>query len=221
MRAKYEERYFMPTPLQLSIGFIGNLAMTLIIVRGIYYPAARKSKHVFTLIAFNSFVFIMMSVLMSVELGIGTAFGLFALFSVLRYRTEPMGTRDMTYLFILICLPVINALPLMVDGGVGTIMVGNVALIGLLYALERGWGFNRNSNGVKLQKQRVIYACNELLRPENRDSLLAEMCHKTGLPVTRVKVDKINLIENLAELTLYYPSEDESNESTTLEELDE
>jgi hypothetical protein len=91
----------------------------------------------------------------------------------------------------------------------------------LLYALERGWGFKGNGKGAKLQTQRVIYTRNELLRPENYDSLLAEMRHETGLPVTRVKVGKIDLIRNSAELTLYYLSVDESNRSATSKGMDE
>lgn len=203
----------MPTPLQFSLGFCFNLLITLLIVRGIYYPTERKKKQTFTLIAFNSVVFVMMTILTTVELGIGTAFGLFALFSVLRYRTDPMNTRDMTYLFVLIGLPVINAVPLMPrapTNAMPTVIVGNLFLVFLLFALEKGWGFDKNNKGVvkvKLQTQKIIYPRNDLLRPENYEALLETLRKETGLPIVEIKRGKLDMIENLAELTLLY-SED-------------
>lgn len=200
----------MPSPIQFSLGFCFNLLVTLLIVRGIYFPTQRKKKQTFTLIAFNSVVFLMMTILTSVELGIGTAFGLFALFSVLRYRTAPMSTRDMTYLFVLIGLPVINAVPLMAGSPpnvMPTVVIGNISLIILLFVLEKGWGFEKSSKKntqVQLQTQKVIYPRNDLLRPENHDALLEDLRKETGLPVVNVKVDKLDMIENTANLTLLY-----------------
>ena len=99
----------MFTPIELLIGFTVNFLIALFIVRFIYYPVKQNKNYVFTFIAFNTVIFFVMSLLSSIELSIGAGFGLFAIFSVLRYRTNPMPPRDMTYLFVLIGLPVINA----------------------------------------------------------------------------------------------------------------
>lgn len=92
----------------LFLGFAFNLAIALAIVRFIYYPAQPNKNYVFTFLAFNTIIYFIMSVLSTAEIGVGVGFGLFAIFSVLRYRTDTMATREMTYLFVLAGLPVVN-----------------------------------------------------------------------------------------------------------------
>ena len=94
----------------LFLGFGLNLLVAVAIVRFIYYPARHSKNFVFTFLAFNTIIYFVMSLLTSAELGVGVGFGLFAIFSVLRYRTNTMSTREMTYLFILIALPVLNSI---------------------------------------------------------------------------------------------------------------
>ena len=95
--------------LSLFVGFAVNLLVALVIVRFIYYPANPNKNYVFTYLAFNNIIYFVMSFLTSAELSLGVGFGLFAIFSVLRYRTSTMSTREMTYLFIVIALPVMNS----------------------------------------------------------------------------------------------------------------
>lgn len=205
----------MPTFVPFITGFVANLAITLVIVVGIYYPATPRKNHAFTLIGFNTVVFMMMVVLTSVELGLGTAFGLFALFSILRYRSVTLDTRDMTYLFILIGLPVINAVPLMPGDGfraIPTVVAGNIALILLLYALE--WqraGSKAKGYTPKPKSQKIIHPRNELLRPENYDQLVKSLEHETGFQITRVKIEQIDLVQNNAELKIFYIPVESSN----------
>lgn len=92
------------TVTELFTGFGVNLLVALLIVRFIYYPARQDKNYVFTFLAFNTIIYFVMSFLATAELGVGVGFGLFAIFSVLRYRTITMSTRDMTYLFIVIAL---------------------------------------------------------------------------------------------------------------------
>ena len=97
------------TLAELFTGFGVNLLVALLIVRFIYYPARQDQNYVFTFLAFNTIIYFVMSFLATAELGVGVGFGLFAIFSVLRYRTITMSTRDMTNLFIVIALPVLNS----------------------------------------------------------------------------------------------------------------
>lgn len=200
----------MPSPLQFLVGFAGNLLITLTIVRGLYFPGApRRRQQAFTLITFSSLVFLLVIVLLSVELGIGTAFGLFALFSILRFRSEPMSTRDLTYFFILIGLSLINAAPLMSIGFDWlTVLTGNVVIVVLLFILEQGWGFNspKRKRKPKRLSQKVVYPRDDLLRPENKEQLIAKMHAETGLQVVEVEVGKIDMVNDVAELTLFYPA---------------
>ena len=86
-----------------------NLLVALLVVRFVYYPATQDKTYVFTFLAFNTVIYFVLGLLTSANLSVGVGFGLFAIFSVLRYRTDEMPIREMTYLFILIALPVMNS----------------------------------------------------------------------------------------------------------------
>ncbi len=181
----------------LFLGFALNLAIAVLIVRFIYYPANPSKNYVFTFLAFNTIIYFVMSVLSTAEIGVGVGFGLFAIFSVLRYRTDPMATREMTYLFVLIGLPVINSVMLQ-EGGWVALAALNAVIVVLLFVLEREWGFQYFS------AKSVRYERLELIRPENHQALLADLRARTGLPVTRVEIGSIDLINDSARLKIYY-----------------
>lgn len=185
------------TTLTLFSGFVVNLLIAFLIVRFIYYPARQDKNYVFTFLAFNTIIYFVMSFLTSAELTIGVGFGLFAIFSVLRYRTTTMSTREMTYLFIMIALPVMNSV-LIRENNWGGLLGANGAVITVLFMLEQEWGFHYES--AKLIKYEQI----ELIKPENHDLLLADLRERTGLPVKRVAIGSIDFLKDAAELTIYY-----------------
>ena len=187
----------MFTSTELLLGFAANLFVALVIVRFIYYPVKQNKNYVFTFIAFNTIIFFVMSLLTTIELSVGAGFGLFAIFSVLRYRTNPMPARDMTYLFILIGLPVINS-SLLAGAGWNAVLIANTAVIAVLYLLENGWGFHYE------QSQRITYERIDLIRPENYDLLLADLCQRTGLPIKRIEIGQINFMRDSAEIKVFY-----------------
>ena len=145
-----------------------------------------------------------MSLLTSVELSIGAGFGLFAIFSVLRYRTNPMPARDMTYLFVLIGLPVINA-GLLAGAGWAAVVIANGAIIAVLYVLEKGWGFHYE------QSQRITYERVDLVKRENYGLLLEDLRQRTGLPIKRVEIGHINYLRDATEIKIYYEDSAEGN----------
>ncbi|HRE28014.1 MAG TPA: DUF4956 domain-containing protein, partial [Anaerolineales bacterium] len=167
--------------IDLFLGFALNLAIAVLIVRFIYFPASRSKNYVFTFLAFNTIIYFVMSVLAGAEIAVGVGFGLFAIFSVLRYRTNTMATREMTYLFVLIGLPVMNSV--LQGEGEWAMLVGlNAAVVATLFVLEREWGFNYSS------AKSIRYERLDLVRPENHQALLADLRTRTGLPVTRVEI---------------------------------
>jgi hypothetical protein len=181
----------------LGAGF--NLAVALAIVRGIYYPATRDKGHVFSFLAFNTMIFLVLSLLRSVELSVGVGFGLFAIFSVLNYRTTEMSIREMTYLFTLIALPVMNAFLLV--GGAGSlaqVLVANAVVVLLLLALEREWGFRFEAS------HRLTYDRLDLIPPAHRSALLTDLCARTGLPVKWVEIGRIDFLHDTADLKVFY-----------------
>jgi hypothetical protein len=188
---------FMTTAISLLIGFTVNLLIAFIIVRFIYYPSKQNKNYVFTFIAFNTIIFFVMSLLTSIEIGVGAGFGMFAIFSVLRYRTNPMPPREMTYLFIMIALPVANSV-LMGNGNWDQVLVGNGLIVGVIYILEQGWGFHYE------RSQTIVFDDLELVKPENYDRLLGNLRQRTGLPVKRWELGRLNFVKDTAEIKIYY-----------------
>ena len=123
------------------LSFAFNFMVAFLIVRFIYYPVKRNRNYIFTFLAFNTIIFFVLSLLSGIDLSIGFGFGLFAIFSVLRYRTNPIPIRDMTYLFVLIGLPVMNSI-LVNESGYVQLLAANITIMVVLYLLEKGIGFH-------------------------------------------------------------------------------
>lgn len=174
-----------------------NLIFSLIVVRGIYYPHRRAQDYVFTFMAFSVVVYLIMGLFTSVELSIGAGFGLFALFSVLRYRTDTVPIREMTYLFVIIALPILNSI-LFGSGQYVNLVLSNLMIILVLWILEKKWGFRYE------QCKLVRYERIELVRADMRDELIADLRDRTGLPVTKVEVVEIDYLRDSADLMISY-----------------
>lgn len=181
----------------LIVGALLNLAIAFLIVRFIYYPRTREKKYVFTFLAFNTIIYFVLSLLGSSELGVGVGFGLFAIFSVLRYRTDPIPIREMTYLFIIIALPVVNSV-VVASGAYWKLAVADGLTTALLYILEREWGFRYELSS------RVAYDKIDLIVPERHQELLADLRERTGLAIKRVEIGRMDFIHDSAEVTVYY-----------------
>jgi hypothetical protein len=174
-----------------------NLVVAVVIVRFIYYPRTRDQEYVFTFLAFNTVIYFVLALLRSTDLGVGVGFGLFAIFSVLRYRTDPIPIREMTYLFIIIALPVVNSM-IGTDDAVWKLLVADGIVIGLMVVLEREWGFHFEASS------RVTYDQIALIVPERREELLADLRDRTGLPVKRVEIGRLDFLRDSAEMRIYY-----------------
>jgi hypothetical protein len=186
--------------LALYMGGAGlNLLIALLVVRFIYYPVTQDKRYVLTFVTFSTITYFVLGLLTSVDLSIGVGFGLFAIFSVLRYRTDEMPAREMTYLFVFIALPIMNSV--LMDGGeVTKLLLSNGLVVIVLFVLERGWGFNFE------ESQRVIYDRIELVTPERRAELLEDLKARTGLTISAVEVRRIDLLRDIAELRVSYSS---------------
>lgn len=179
----------------LSFGF--NLLVVLLVVRFIYYPSSHKKTYVFTFLAFNTIIYFVLSFMNSIEIGVGVGFGLFAIFSILRYRTNPIPIREMTYLFIIAALPVMNSAG--ASGGIWPeLVVANVTILAILWVLEREWGFHYETS------KRVIYEKIELIHPNRRAELIADLEMRTGLKIRQIVVGKVDFLRDVAYLKVYY-----------------
>ena len=183
--------------LYFMLGAALNFVVALLIVRFVYYPATQDKTYVFTFLAFNTVIYFVLGLLTSATLSVGVGFGLFAIFSVLRYRTDEMPIREMTYLFILIALPVMNSV-MVLDSALPYLLVSNVAIMTVLFVLEKEWGFHFE------RSKRIVYDRIDLITPENSERLLANLHERTGLAVKRVETRRIDFLHDSAEMVIYY-----------------
>jgi len=181
-----DERFF----ISLAI----DLATVLLIIILIYYPRYHKMDYIFTYIMFNIIIFLLTFVLKYVKLSIGAAFGLFAVFSMLRYRTAGLTPKDMTYLFIFIAIGLLCGIQL--EPYKLGVLQGVVVLLTFI--------FDGNFLIRQEQYRNIQYEKIELIKPENREALLADLKQRTGLNIHRVTINKINFLKDCAVVRVYY-----------------
>ncbi len=193
--------------VNFTLGFLLNFVVALIIVRFIYYPRTKDKRFVFTFLAFNMIIYFVLSLMVSIQLGIGVGFGLFAIFSVLRYRTDPMPIREMTYLFIILALPVMNSTG-MLESSWPQLMLANSMVILVLWLLENEWGFRYEVS------KHITYEKIELVPPTRRAEMIADLEARTGLKVKKVNVGKIDFLRDTAELQVLFAESDQNGWNT-------
>ena len=174
-----------------------NLAVALLIVRLIYYPTTQDKQYVLTFLTFSTVTYFVLGLLTSVDLSIGVGFGLFAIFSVLRYRTDTISAREMTYLFVVIAMAVMNSV-LATQSDYARMLASNAVIVLVMFVLEREWGFHFEAS------KRITYDRIELVLPARKEELLADLRARTGLPIRHVAVGRMDLVRDTAELTLFF-----------------
>ena len=177
-----------------------DLFFVFVLVRLIYYPIYKRRDFLFTYFMFNVITFLLCLVLRKVPIELGFALGLFAVFGILRYRTEPIGIRDLTYLFISIGLALINALSNETISVV-ELLVANTVIVGMPYVLERA--FMTSAGGEK----RLCYDRLDLLQPGREQELLEDLKTRTGLEVVRVRILRMDLLRDTADLTVFHSTQ--------------
>ena len=186
----------------LFLGLLIDLVMTGIIVLGIYYPSQKDKAYVLTFFSLNISIFLIATLFSQVEVSLGLGFGLFAIFSILRYRSDPLPVREMTYLFILMAFPVVNVVMLSEEMILETI-VSDLVILTVFFVIERALGFRYEA------RKTVTYEKIELIKPENHAALLADLRERTGLDITRCEVGKIDFLRDVAEVKIYYQANGE------------
>jgi hypothetical protein len=152
---------------------------------------------------FNILIFFICILLNSVKLKLGFAFGLFAIFGILRYRTEQLPIKEMTYLFMIIAIAIINSLT---DNKitVAEVLFTNLSIIIATYLLEKVFLIKHESRKV------ISYEKIENIKPENHGLLIDDLKSRTGLKIHRVQIGRVDFLKDTAQLRVYY-YEDESS----------
>jgi len=187
----------------LIIKLITNIIFVFIILRLIFYPVYKERDYLFTAFIINITVFLICFLLGSIKLKIGFAFGLFAVFSIIRYRTEQIPIRQMTYMFTAIIIAVLNALA---DDGVSyaELFLANLVVLSTIFLLEKNFLHSRDI--VKVIKYEKI----DLIRPENYDKLIKDLKERTGFDVQKAEIESINFLNDTSLVKIYYQYPDHS-----------
>ncbi|WP_163714755.1 DUF4956 domain-containing protein [Mangrovibacterium lignilyticum] len=183
--------------LDLLIRFTFNLLITFVIVRLIYYRKTKRKDYLFTYFLINTMIFLLAYLLSGVELKLGFAFGLFALFGILRYRTNPLQIKEMTYLFIIIGIAVVNSIS-DADLPYAEVFMANALIIGLLWVLEFAFRLSHESS------KKILYERIELINQNREEELLKDLRIRTGINIHRIEVSSINFLRDTARLVVYY-----------------
>ena len=183
--------------IELLVRSVFNFLIVGYIVRYLYYPATKNKDYLFTYLLISVTVFFLCFLLENVKLELGFALGLFAIFGIIRYRTDPIPIKEMTYLFVIIGISVMNAL---VNKKIShtEVVFTNLIFIAITYGLEKIWLLKHES------RKNITFEKIELIVPERRQELLDDLKQRTGLDITRVEVKSIDFLRDTAQLRIFF-----------------
>lgn len=175
--------------------FIINSVVALIIIRGIYYQSTKKNDYLFTYIVISAIVFLLCFLLNTIKLQLGFALGLFAIFGILRYRTITVPIKEMTYLFSIIGLAVINALT--TKAYINGLLFSNIAIIALILVLEYAFKYKQFSS------TKISYPF-ETFTLDNEEELKKELEEKLQISIHNIEIKTIHYDTKTAEIIIHY-----------------
>ena len=193
---------------KLLIAFFINFIAIMIVVRWLYYPKCKRGEFFFTYILIAISTFMLIYVLGDVKLKAGIALGLFAMFSIIRYRTEQIAIREMTYLFTIIAVSAINGLTIS-ELSIGEVIIINILFIITIVICESKLLISHYSYKV------IKYDNINLITPDKREELIADLEKRTGLKIIKVEVGAIDFLKDAAIVKMYYKSNEAGNSVDT------
>ncbi|MDD2962964.1 MAG: DUF4956 domain-containing protein [Bacteroidales bacterium] len=182
--------------LELVLRMVFNFLMLIVIVRYVYYSTARRKDYLFTYMLIGMVVFSLSYLLENVRLQLGFALGLFAVFGIIRYRTDTIPIKEMTYLFVVIGVSIINALSSGIT--IAELIFTNAVIIIILWSGEYFWMYRHESS------KTVIYDNLEYIKPQNKRLFIDDLERRTGLKINRVEVGQIDFAKDNVKLIIYY-----------------
>ena len=198
---------------ELAIRFFLNLLVCWVLVQFFYYRKSRRRDYYFTFMVFSSSMLMLLYIMGNVEVGVGLTLGLFAIFGVIRYRTETVPVREMTYLFVIIALAAMNGLApvyklvgatsanphyALSGGSVGIMAISNILVILLIWVLENGPLLKHTSTKL------VLYDRIDLIVPEKRAELIADLEKRIGVKVLNLEVGHVDFLKDAAFIKVFY-----------------
>lgn len=174
-----------------------NIIVLTLIIRFLYYRRTKRKDYLFTYYMISIIVFFLCFTMKKFELDLGMALGLFAIFGIIRYRTDPIGIKEMTYLFVVIGVSVMNALANK-KMSYSELLLANIIVISATATLEYFWHLKQEVTKV------IIYEQIENIKPENYHHLIEDLENRTGIKINKAEVGSIDFMKDTAKVTIHY-----------------
>ena len=180
-----------------------NLFFMTLIIRFLYYPISKRKDYLFSYYLIGIIIFFLCFGLKKMEIDNGMGFALFAIFGIIRYRTDAIEIKEMTYLFLIIGMSVINSLASN-KVSIAEMAIVNMSLVAITYGLERVWLLKHET------RKTVVYERIDLIQPDRMEEIKSDLEMRTGLNINRVEVGKIDFLNDTAQVRIYYFDDDQS-----------
>ncbi|MFT7157860.1 MAG: hypothetical protein ACI8Q1_002884 [Parvicella sp.] len=190
--------------MRLVVRFSINFVFALIIARGIYYPIAKRKDYLFSFLLTNVMIFFIIFTMKKYNIDTGMGLGLFAIFGIIRFRTSTMPVKEMTYLFLIIGMAVVNSMSGRKFSWSELVFI-NLIIIGATFALEKLWLLKHESRKV------ITYEKIDNIKSQNHPILKADLEERTGILISRIEIGKINFLNDTAQIIIYYYQEDQAS----------
>jgi len=190
--------------LDMILRYCLNMVVTVFVINYVYFKTTGKRSYVFTFIMISTTVFFLCFLLGSIDLQLGFALGLFAIFGIIRYRTDTIPIREMTYLFLVITISVINALARR-DVSFTDIAFTNVALMATTWVMEKVWMSRHKA------RRTIVYDRLDLIHPSKHHLLKEDIKNRVGVEIIDFKIGQIDFTKNSSRLTIFYKENLTSN----------
>jgi hypothetical protein len=192
-----EQLFNSPTLWGILFRFVITLTFLFVLIAVVYFRYSKKEKFLFTFFLIGIIVFFICSMLKGVDIAIGMGLGLFAIFTILRFRTRNFSLKDMAYIFTVIGISVINSVNMPNFPLFGFLIINSIIVISA-FVLEE---FMRKNS---FDKQSIVYDELELLKPNNRNKLIKDLSSRTGQIILRIKIVKVDFNRETADLEIFY-----------------
>ena len=180
-----------------------NLFFLTVIIRFLYYPKTKRKDYLFTYYLIGTITFFLCFSLKKLDIDTGMGLGLFAIFGIIRYRTDAIEIKEMTYLFLIIGMSVVNSLASN-RISVSEILLINSTVTLLTFGLENLWLLKHETRKI------IIYERIDLIKPELHAEMRADLEERTGLKINRFEIGKIDFLRDVAQVRIYYYSTDQN-----------
>lgn len=182
---------------KLIVRLVINFVFLILIIRFLYYPIAKRKDYLFTYFLIGTITFFLCFGLKKLDIDTGMGLGLFAIFGIIRYRTDAIQIKEMTYLFLVIGVSVVNSLASN-KISITEMMIINLTVVILTFGLERLWLIRHET------RKTIVYEKIDLIVPERQQEMMDDLQKRTGLKISRFEIGKINFLEDTAQVRIYF-----------------